>query len=308
MGFDLSLWKALLRERFQRDRGATLIEADQLRHRFDDESALSLQAYIDKKIRLYNESGDIDEDAQARRLVQGLDSRLAKLLSLRPTADNTLQQLKTQIASREHIARRDWQEATEAAAKDLKRMDERMDELDVKLKALDRIEQREREPRRYREPREPHGVRDGRREEENDIDKGYNRQRFDERRFDAAPRGDRRADFAPRYGDRYGDRRQDRRPPQQDYQDRRASQQDRRPAQPVEGFRARRAEQVTDDARGQQHEPAARNSFPPRPGEVKAYIADPNKDPQSADDDGSSGEDSSDDSSLSEHPKGRGGR
>ncbi|KAH7124582.1 hypothetical protein EDB81DRAFT_911483 [Dactylonectria macrodidyma] len=106
--YDLELWKTLLEQRFRRDRGAIMIEADNLRHSFREEDQLSLQAYIDKKIRLYNEVGNIDEDATARRILMGVDPALAKLVSL-GHGDCTIQHIKEQLTAREFAARRDWQ-------------------------------------------------------------------------------------------------------------------------------------------------------------------------------------------------------
>lgn len=57
---DYDLWITLLQQRFLRDRGAIMIEADALQHSFPHESTLPLQAYIDKKIRLY-EAGDVED-------------------------------------------------------------------------------------------------------------------------------------------------------------------------------------------------------------------------------------------------------
>ncbi|KAL6898319.1 hypothetical protein GGI43DRAFT_428504 [Trichoderma evansii] len=85
-----------------------MAEADQLKHSFDTEDELSLQEYQDRKIGLYNEAGDMDEDAMARRLVMGVDPALGKLIDVDP--DNlTIERVKQQLVQREWTARRDWQ-------------------------------------------------------------------------------------------------------------------------------------------------------------------------------------------------------
>lgn len=104
---DLSGWKTLLIQRFRKDRGSMITEADQLSHSFADESSLPLQTYIDKKVSLYNEAGDVDEDQIARRIVLGLDPALAKLVDVRYNR-LTVDDVKMQITSREYAARRDW--------------------------------------------------------------------------------------------------------------------------------------------------------------------------------------------------------
>lgn len=106
LGTSISEWKRSLRRRFQRDRGAIMQEADDLKHSFSDESQVDLKSYIDRKLTLYNEAGEMDEDAKARRLVMGVDPILANLITL--DADTTVDDICNQLSSREYTARRSY--------------------------------------------------------------------------------------------------------------------------------------------------------------------------------------------------------
>ncbi|KAM0254382.1 hypothetical protein ACHAQJ_006851 [Trichoderma viride] len=59
----LTAWKVILRQRFQKDRGANMLRADNLGQTLSAEDKFSPQEYIDRKLSLYNETGEMDEDA-----------------------------------------------------------------------------------------------------------------------------------------------------------------------------------------------------------------------------------------------------
>ena len=85
----------------------SMLEADSLCHSFATDTTLSLHEYIDKKIALYNEAGEMDEDAKARRLVMGVDPALSKLIDVHRFGV-TIDEIKAQLSAREWAARRDW--------------------------------------------------------------------------------------------------------------------------------------------------------------------------------------------------------
>ncbi|KAG5941963.1 hypothetical protein E4U53_007310 [Claviceps sorghi] len=104
---NLTLWKTLLHQRFRRDRGQMLMKADRLKHSFAKEDDLSLQDYIDQKIAMFIEAGNIDDDQIARRLVMGVDPSLAKLIDVSPALLD-IDDIKHQLTSRHYAAKSDW--------------------------------------------------------------------------------------------------------------------------------------------------------------------------------------------------------
>ncbi|PFH62964.1 hypothetical protein XA68_10715 [Ophiocordyceps unilateralis] len=214
---DFELWRTLLSQRFRKDRGATMIEADQLVHRFDNEDELSLQAYIDRKIQLYNEVGNTDDDTVARRVLMGVDPALAKLVSL-PSGRVTIEEVKHQLISRQYAAKRDW------------------DDLHQQMSTLRSLVDKTRSTTDRRSPRRQGDIwRDDFRRDDTRRDTRRDDTRRDSRRDDARrapqpvdasfkPQDDRR----PWQRDnRRGDRRDGRRDDQRD--DRRGDRQDREP-------------------------------------------------------------------------------
>lgn len=106
--YDIGLWKTLLLQRFQQDRGQIMLQADKLRHFFDKEDELSIHEYVDKKILLYHEAGSVDEDLTAHRLAYDSDPILAALVDLthKPL---TIDDVRQQLMAKHFVARRQWQ-------------------------------------------------------------------------------------------------------------------------------------------------------------------------------------------------------
>ncbi|TQW04488.1 retrotransposable element [Cordyceps javanica] len=104
---DLHLWYDLLEERFKRDRGAIMVEADNLKHNFAKEDTLSLQKYLDRKKALYREAGGMDEDQTARRILYDADPSLAVLIDAHH--DLTVDYVTRQMLTRHHGAKREWE-------------------------------------------------------------------------------------------------------------------------------------------------------------------------------------------------------
>ncbi len=102
-----------------------LAEADKLQHRFASEDKMTIQEYLDKRLQLYNEAGEIDDDAQVRRLHGGLDPLLAALIDLNRETTNKVSELKTKIATKEHSARAAWKQQQTWISQSARRYDER---------------------------------------------------------------------------------------------------------------------------------------------------------------------------------------
>lgn len=83
-----------------------MAEADDLNHSFADEDKLTLRQYIDRKLTLYNETGEMDEDAKARRIVMGVDPILANLIEIKE--DCSVDSVCQQFGSQEYAARRSY--------------------------------------------------------------------------------------------------------------------------------------------------------------------------------------------------------
>lgn len=79
-------------------------------HSFEKEDELSLRKYINKKIYLYNEAREINEDAQVRRIHTGLNSDLQAAIPLKSTS-NTLEDFKDIVSRNEYNVRQKWQKA-----------------------------------------------------------------------------------------------------------------------------------------------------------------------------------------------------
>lgn len=73
-------------------------QADAIGYRFDRENTLPLQRYIDQKIHLYNEAGEVDEDAQVRCIDTKLDPALRTAIQL-DRRNNSLNDFRKQISS-----------------------------------------------------------------------------------------------------------------------------------------------------------------------------------------------------------------
>ncbi|KAK7992138.1 hypothetical protein PG988_000932 [Apiospora saccharicola] len=127
---DLQTWRDLLTDRFRKDRGDMLREADKLRHDFGQEDQLSLNGYFDKRVNLYREANEVDEDSMVRRIHAGLDPILKQRIQLRRDPSNNLADFRKEIAETEHDAREEW----ERQDKQRKASDKRIEELEAKLR------------------------------------------------------------------------------------------------------------------------------------------------------------------------------
>lgn len=107
LAVDLDLWEDKLRQRFREDRGDLMAKADEMSHSFRDEERLPLRKYIDDKIYLYNEAGEIDEDAQVRRIHAKLDPELRAAITLRAQR-NKLEDFKQLVSRAEYNVRLKW--------------------------------------------------------------------------------------------------------------------------------------------------------------------------------------------------------
>jgi hypothetical protein len=110
MDEDLDLWDTKMRERFQKDRGECMRQADELRHHFGDE--LDVHDYIDKKIRLYREAGNVDEDQIVRRVYHQFDPILHDMITLNRDT-NTLLELNTKVSEKLSSAEAKWKREEE---------------------------------------------------------------------------------------------------------------------------------------------------------------------------------------------------
>lgn len=97
----LKLWDNKLRQRFRSNRGDIMKKADRMTHSFEKENELPLRQYINEKIYLYNEAGDVNEDAQVRRIHAGLNADLQAAIALDSTG-NTLENFKNMISRNEY--------------------------------------------------------------------------------------------------------------------------------------------------------------------------------------------------------------
>lgn len=130
---NLQLWDDKLRQRFRSDRGDIMKKADKMTHSFEKEDELPLRQYIDEKIYLYNEAGDVDEDAQVRRIHAGLDADLQASIALRST-NNTLENFKDLISRNEYNVRQRWQKAHEERDAQQSQIRELKDQLELMKK------------------------------------------------------------------------------------------------------------------------------------------------------------------------------
>lgn len=173
---NLKLWDDKLRQRFRSDRGDIMKKADRMTHSFEKENELSLRQYIDEKIYLYNEAGDVDEDAQVRRIHAGLDPDLQAAIALDST-DNTLEKFKDLISRNEYNVRQKWQKAHEERDAQQRQIRELQNQLDIMKKTsgnridkparFDRYQQRyddgnKNYPNFFQPPRSPNRGYDGR--------------------------------------------------------------------------------------------------------------------------------------------------
>lgn len=126
-------WPTMLRARFRKDRGDLMQRADEMGHSFDRENELGLWAYIDEKVHLYNEAGDVDEDAQVRRIHAKLDPDLRVAVSLRETG-NTLADFRKSVQRNQFNVRQQWQE-------NKKKTDARDNEMDRLRREISRLSQ-----------------------------------------------------------------------------------------------------------------------------------------------------------------------
>lgn len=95
----LDNWIELMSQRFRPDESAKLGEADALRYSLADDDHMDVFTYMDRKVTLYREAGEWDEDRIATRLHVGLDPALRCQVKLRKDRANTVDDIRQQVHS-----------------------------------------------------------------------------------------------------------------------------------------------------------------------------------------------------------------
>ncbi|KID93902.1 Ribonuclease H-like protein, partial [Metarhizium majus ARSEF 297] len=166
LAHDFDLWKRELSQRFRKNRGAIIMQADALKHSFSTEDTLPLQSYIDQKVALYMEAGGLDEDLIARRVVLGVDSSLAKLVDV-SQEHLTLSEVKAQLSTRQWAALQDWT-VTQKEVRDLQKSFQDLKETQSRM-----FSGRRRDDDRRGSGREAYGGRDRSSQDRSNREQGF---------------------------------------------------------------------------------------------------------------------------------------
>lgn len=101
-------FKKAMNKRFARDRNDMMKKGDSLTHSFANKD-MSVDDYIDEKLKWYNEAGQLSEDWKTLRVYNGLDPKLKAKITMSQDYVNTLANLRHQVADHRETAYEEWQ-------------------------------------------------------------------------------------------------------------------------------------------------------------------------------------------------------